>query len=97
MPYRDYDMKKHAMKNWRKRVMGQGYGKWLYARRKLRFDDAERFRETLERIIEVAEHGRMTNEDRLADVAGRARAALEESRQAEEALGKWEPAQEERV
>lgn len=51
MPYKDPEDKKKQMKKWRGRVMKDGYGKWLYARRKLRFDDADRFRRTLEAII----------------------------------------------
>lgn len=91
MPYKDPEQKKEQMRKWRKKSIESGYGKWLYARRKLRFDDAERFKDVLERIIEVAEHGRMTDEDRLSDVAGRARSALEKSRKAEEALGEFKP------
>jgi hypothetical protein len=53
------------------RVMRQ-----LWQERKELGDENEKARAALERIIEVAEYGRMTDEDRLSDIIGRARAAL---------------------
>lgn len=70
------------MKKWRKEVMRKGYGRWLYARRKLRFDDAERFRAVLEEIV-ANDPDRLTHEGQLAH------RALAESDAAEEALGSW--------
>lgn len=55
MPFADPERKKQFMKEWRKRSIKNGYGKWLYARRSLRFQDADHFRETLEAIAEVPE------------------------------------------
>ena len=80
MPYADPKDKQRAMKRWRKDVISKGYGRWLYARRKLRFDDAERFRAALQEI------GHLTGNVEARRIAY---AALEESRKAEEALGPW--------
>lgn len=91
------EAKLRASKAWRDRVMPQGYGKWLYARRKLRFDDAERFRSVLESILDTAEHGRMRSEERLEHIAFHAREALEESDRAEAELGPWEPPDESQI
>lgn len=90
MPYADDEKKIGHMKLWRKKMMGQGYGKWLYARRKLRFDDAERFRTALEHISQA------DSEDRYGDSAALAMQqialnALAESRRAEERLGPFVP------
>lgn len=52
MPYKDKEQKHRQMKRWRADVMSRGYGKWLYARRKLRFDDATEFRKALEDIAD---------------------------------------------
>lgn len=80
MPYKDPEKKLKAMKRWRGEVMPRGYGKWLYARRKLRFDDAERFKDALLQIMEAPN---------VATARGIAFDAIEASRQAEEALGHW--------
>lgn len=85
MPYKDREKKLARMREWRQDVMPRGYGKWLYARRKLRFDDAERFRAALEKIADRS-HPDMTREE-AAIIAS---LALEESKVAEEALGEWE-------
>lgn len=89
MPYADPADKLAAMKRWREDKMKKGYGKWLYARRKLRFQDAENFKFVLEWIIEIAEHGRMSDEERCSQIAHHAREALRESREAEEKLGNF--------
>lgn len=90
MPIKDPEKKREATRAWRERVMPQGYGKWLYARRKLRFDDEERFRKALEAI---AARG-VTAKDPAA-LAGAyeeiASEALTESQKAEEDLGPWTP------
>jgi hypothetical protein len=92
MPYKDPEKRKASVVAWRKRVMDQGYGKWLYARRKLRFQDAENFRSVLEEIIEISvREGHGTLSSRLGEINFKATLALEESRKAEEALGSWEP------
>ena len=82
MPYKDREQKLAAVKRWRSEVIPKGYGRWLYQRRKLRFDDAERFRFALEQI-QVTEG--------ISDAHNIARDALAQSRRAEEALGHWEP------
>lgn len=82
MPYADPADKKKAMQRWRRNVISKGYGKWLYARRKLRFDDAERFRLVLEEIA-------ADDPDRSTHYGQLAHRALAESRAAEEALGEW--------
>lgn len=83
MPFANPEKKKQYMKDWRRGKMAEGYGKWLYARRKLRFDDAERFRQVLEEIV-ANDPERTTHEGQLAH------RALEESRAAEEELGWFE-------
>lgn len=80
MPYKDPQKKLDHMREWRKKKIKEGYGVWLYKRRKLRFDDAERFRKVLEEI-EASDPDRLTHEGQLAH------RALEESRAAEAALG----------
>lgn len=82
MPYKDPEQKLEAMRQWRGRVMPKGYGKWLYARRKLRFDDAERFGFALQQI-QVAES--------ITDARAIAQDALEQSKRAEIKLGPWVP------
>lgn len=93
MPYADPQKKLDAMRRWRRDVIPKGYGRWLYQRRKLRFDDAERFREALDAIATDAtitpegcpEPWRST----LIEWSTIANRALHESRKAEEALGPW--------
>ena len=80
MPYKDPRMKRGANQKWRRKAINEGYGKWLYERRKLRFDDAERFRVALEEIVD------METPEYMRDVA---RAALAESQKAEEKLGQF--------
>lgn len=93
MPIKDPERKREVTKAWRQRVMPQGYGRWLYQRRKLRFQDAEEFRTALEWI---ADHH---TEDRYGDSAALemqeiARRALRDSRQREDDLGAWTPPEE---
>lgn len=91
MPIKDPQKKREATRAWRERVMPQGYGKWLYARRKLRFDDAEIFRSVLEDIAEIS-GGRSTSQSAaLGEINIKALAALEESRRRDEELGPWVP------
>lgn len=80
MPYKDPEEKLKAMKRWRREVIPKGYGKWLYARRKLRFDDADRFRQALA-LVMVASN--------LAQAKRVAAKAIEQSEEAEKALGPW--------
>lgn len=90
MPIKDPQKKREATRAWRERVMPQGYGKWLYARRKLRFDDEARFRDALE-TIEAMAGAAGSGEVPAMAIAQVAREALGESREAEEALGPWTP------
>ena len=88
VPYKDPAMKTAQMKRWRKKAIEEGYGKWLYARRKLRFDDAERFRKALEKITSA------DTEDRYGDSAALhmkeiAAEALRESDKASAELGEF--------
>jgi Tfp pilus assembly protein PilF len=85
MPYADPEDKRLQMKRWREKNIKNGYGKWLYARRKLRFDDAERFRTALTAITEISS---MSYDNRAKVIA---RLALEESQKAEQELGEFIP------
>jgi hypothetical protein len=78
MPFKDPKQKLAYQAEWRKRSIRNGYGKWLYDRRALRFADAEHFREALERIAATSK-----------DEATRkiARRALADSRKRESELG----------
>jgi hypothetical protein len=90
MPYADPADKKKQMKRWRKEKMGQGYGKWLYARRKLRFENEERFRLVLEHIIHVGESNHFYDEEARTEMSYRAKEALYEAWLAEEELGNFD-------
>jgi hypothetical protein len=92
MPYKDPEKKKQKMREWRKGAIASGYGKWLYERRKLRFDDAERFRAAIEHTLEylraISPKMKPEDRDRLLEVSlEELERALRESREAEEALG----------
>jgi deoxyribodipyrimidine photolyase len=90
MPYADPEEKRKQMKRWRKSVMAKGYGKWLYAKRKLVYQDAQEFGETLREIIALAEApSNMSPEARLGAISIRAWAAVQASVQREEELGPW--------
>lgn len=94
MPYKDHEQKLEAQRRWRREVMPKGYGRWLYARRKLRFDDAERFHKAIEEAIEALFEV-MASDDlnsalkRAGDALETLQSALRESMEAEEALGKF--------
>lgn len=100
MPYKDHDKKVEAMRRWRQDVMPKGYGKWLYARRKLRFEDAERFREVIEEAVEsliVALNSEDPEDitEQVERALGGLQLALQESMEAEQALGPWDGGQHE--
>lgn len=97
MPFADKDEKTLYMQDWRANRIRKGYGKWLYARRKLRFDDADRFREAIEEALALLA-GPDWEENRAeggpAYAVGAANVlytALMQSRAAEEALGSFVP------
>lgn len=94
MPYADPEKRRESTKAWRTRVIAQGYGKWLYARRKLRFDDAERFQDAIERALnELAEEPLSAQATPVSNAIAILSEALTEAREAEEALGRWEGAE----
>jgi len=90
MPYADPEMKKKQMKRWRKHRMREGYGRWLYARRKLRFDNEERFRNALERVLEITKNDNFTEEEIILEATYVIETALTAARWAEEELGDFD-------
>lgn len=91
MPYRDSEKKLGHMKLWRKQKMSEGYGKWLYARRKLQFQDARFFREALERIVEVGIHDSRDHLMARSEILVIAQEAIRDSDQREAEVGPFEP------
>lgn len=88
MPYSDPDAKKAQMKRWRKqKIHEEGYGKWLYQRRKLRFDAAERYQQDMEAIAEVVDDSSWSSEARLLEISRIVRESLGKTKEAEKALG----------
>ena len=88
MPYKNPEDKLAQMKRWREqKIHGEGYGKWLYARRKLRFEAAERYQQELEHIASVVDDTGMSSEARLLEISRCVRESLEETTKAERALG----------
>lgn len=88
MPYKDHERKIEAMRRWRRDKMGKGYGKWLYARRKLRFDDADRFEKAIEKAIEELTLAVAKGNGKHIEAARELlQTALRESMEAEAALG----------
>ena len=86
------------MRDWRASKMRKGYGRWLYKRRKLRFDDAERFREAIDEALALLagpnwkENGIETvRSSYVVGVATVLYNAMQESQAAEEALGPFVP------
>ena len=94
MPIKDPERKREVTKAWRQRVMPQGYGRWLYQRRKLRFQDAEEFRVALEEISAMLPPDERSEGSLGAEIGAIADAALAASRQREEDLGAWTPPEE---
>lgn len=98
MPFADREEKLEYMRDWRAHNMRKGYGKWLYQRRKLRFDDAERFRVAIDEALALLA-GRDWEANGIGNVGtayvvGAATVlhnAMLESRAAEEALGSFVP------
>lgn len=68
MPYADPQAKIERQREWRKKAIALGYGKWLYQKRKRVYQDAEWFREAL---LAIALKGDAASaqiaEDALAD------------------------------
>lgn len=98
MPFADPEEKLEYMRDWRARHIRKGYGKWLYQRRKLRFDDAERFRTAIEEALAL-----LAGPDWERDGIGKVGSAyvvgvatvlhnaIQESKAAEERLGPFVP------
>lgn len=100
MPYKDRERKLERMRQWREEKMGKGYGKWLYARRKLRLDDAERFEHAITRALdEIAKAASSESislvQDQLQLVREILQDALTESMEAELAVGEFQEPDEE--
>jgi hypothetical protein len=96
MPYADPEKKAGHMRVWRKRVISQGYGRWLYQRRKLRFDDAERFRTAIEGALEQLSAVPLTAKaSPVSNAVALLTEALIASLEADAALGPWIPPEKE--
>jgi hypothetical protein len=89
MPYKNREEKLEAMRRWRKDKMAKGYGKWLYERRKLRFEDAERFRDAMDRAIDELRSSKTSVATRANNAIDILTDALRESMEAEEKLGRF--------
>lgn len=84
MPFKDPEDKKRWKEQWKARTRDSGYNKWLYARRKLRLDDADVFRAALDQIAQ----GPYPVEGGIYPTASAiARAALEESQRRWDEVG----------
>lgn len=94
MPIKDPERKRAVTKAWREKVMPQGYGRWLYQRRKLRFQDAEEFRAALIAISALLPPDERSEGSLGAEIGTIADLALDASRQREEDLGPWTPPEE---
>lgn len=88
MPYKDPAKKKAQMARWRKESIEKGYGKWLYNRRKLRFDDAERFRAAIGLSLDVLQSTKKPA-DKINKAIELLSGALAESMKVEEELGRF--------
>lgn len=51
MSARDPVLRRATQRAWAEKNIKAGYGKWLYAKRKLVYDDAKEFRSALEQIL----------------------------------------------
>jgi len=57
MPYKDPEAKKEYMRQWRKEAIASGYGKVLYGRRRVRFENEKRYRRSIEEAIRLLKEG----------------------------------------
>lgn len=73
MPYKNPEDKKAWKARWKERTKDSGYNKWLYERRKLRFENAEAFRLALEQIARDGDPEGAIALEALADAAVRER------------------------
>jgi hypothetical protein len=80
MPYSDPATRKDFQKAWQRKAISDGYGKRLYARRKLHREHKLLFQQALFEVMNC------TNVHEAHRVAS---AAIEQSRQEEEALEGW--------
>lgn len=82
MPTSDPAKKEAQRKKWLTKNIRAGYGKWLYAKRKVRYTDAEEFEKTLEIIL--SDSTTTLNAARL--IASR---ALANSKKRHDAIREW--------
>lgn len=82
MPAKDPEVRRNVQRQWNRRAIKAGYGKWLYAKRKLVYQDAEEFQSVLELILSEE----ISTLDAARLVASR---ALSDSRKRQEKLGEW--------
>lgn len=57
MPYADPQQRREHMREWRQKAIRNGYGKWLYQKRKRVYADAAEFRIALKEIAEGEYYG----------------------------------------
>lgn len=53
MPFADPEQRREHMREWRKKAIRNGYGKWLYQKRKRVYTDAQEFKIALKMIANM--------------------------------------------
>jgi DNA polymerase I-like protein with 3'-5' exonuclease and polymerase domains len=53
MPFKDPEAKKEYMRQWRKEATESGYGKVLYGRRRVRFENENRYRNAITAAVKL--------------------------------------------
>jgi Tfp pilus assembly protein PilF len=69
MPYASHDDKLASMRRWREKKMAEGYGKALYARRKLRYRNEEILRVAVVMAYEKLQRGNAEGARKLLERA----------------------------
>lgn len=85
MPYKDYK----DQQRWLKEAIAGGYGKRLYARRKLHREHAIHFQGTLEEVLSVCRDHTMYEQDKVTQIEHTVREVLNAAVAAEETLKGW--------
>lgn len=85
MPYKNYA----DQQRWLKEAIASGYGKRLYARRKLHREHALHFRATLEEVLSVCDANNMYEQEKVIQIAHVVREVLAAADRAEETLRGW--------
>ena len=85
MPYADPE----DMKRWTKEAMADGYGKRLYARRKLWREHALRFKQTIEETISVLDAPLIEDAQKIEQVRETLRGVLRVAEEEEALLRGW--------